>query len=287
MAEQRVVVEGHLGIQRHDVARAGDDQRVDLDDGAVEFDEGTVQRGDEFGEGADLLAGQPEAEGQLAAMEAGDAGGRVDGDLEDLLGVLLGHLLDLHAAFGGRHDGDAGAVAVHQEAQVQLALDVAAVLDIDAGDELAGRAGLLGDQRVADHRRRGGLHVGRRLDDADAALAVRVVGEAAGAAAAGMDLRLHHIDRTGQLRRRRFRFFRRPGHMAFEHRDAIAAQQLLRLVFVDVHPLTLCMGRAGRVRRPLRRPLGGGAVYRTRPGRGRVKKGRGGAPALGLRRPAS
>ena len=48
VAEQRVVVEGHLGVQRDDLARAGDDQRVDLDDRAVEFEEGAVERRDEL-----------------------------------------------------------------------------------------------------------------------------------------------------------------------------------------------------------------------------------------------
>ena len=42
VAEQRVVVEVHLGIERDDVARAGDDQRIDLDQRAVELGEGPV-----------------------------------------------------------------------------------------------------------------------------------------------------------------------------------------------------------------------------------------------------
>ena len=66
VAVQRVVVEGHLGVERHDVALAGHHQRVDLDDRAVELEIGAVQRGHELREGGDLLAFQAEPEGQLA-----------------------------------------------------------------------------------------------------------------------------------------------------------------------------------------------------------------------------
>ena len=38
--------------------------------------------------------------------------------------------------------------AVDQEREIELAVDVGAVLDVEAVDLLAGRAGLLGDQRV-------------------------------------------------------------------------------------------------------------------------------------------
>ena len=40
---ERVVVEVHLGIERDHVARAGDDQRIDLDQRAVELGEGLVE----------------------------------------------------------------------------------------------------------------------------------------------------------------------------------------------------------------------------------------------------
>ena len=66
-------------------------------------------------------------------------------------GVLCGDLLDLHAALGRGHHGDAGGGAVDQHAEIQLALDVAAFLDIEALDFLAGRTGLLGHEDVAEH----------------------------------------------------------------------------------------------------------------------------------------
>ena len=43
MAEQRVVVEVHLGVERHDVASACHDQRIDLNHAGVQLVEGLIQ----------------------------------------------------------------------------------------------------------------------------------------------------------------------------------------------------------------------------------------------------
>ena len=42
MPEERVVVEGHLGVEREQVAAGGDDQRIDLDERRVGADERVV-----------------------------------------------------------------------------------------------------------------------------------------------------------------------------------------------------------------------------------------------------
>ena len=56
--------------------------------------------------------------------------------------------------------------------QIELARDVGAVLDVEAVDLLAGRAGLLGDQRVAEHLLGVGFDLLDRLGQPHAALGV-------------------------------------------------------------------------------------------------------------------
>ena len=91
--------------------------------------------------------------------------------------------------------------AVDQRREVELLGDVGAVLDVEAVDLLAGRAGLDRDQRRAEHLLGEGLHLVDRLGEAHAALvAGRGLLELALAAAAGVDLRLHDPERAAAAR---------------------------------------------------------------------------------------
>ena len=83
--------------------------------------------------------------------------------------------------------------------EIQLALDVAAFLDIQPLHFLARRPGLLGHQHLTQHLAGIGYNVLNRLDDAHAALPLGVILETARASAARMDLGLHHPDRAAQL----------------------------------------------------------------------------------------
>jgi hypothetical protein len=138
----------------------------------------------------------------------------------------MGDLLDLDAALGRGHEGDARGVAVDHHAEIELARDLAAVLDIDPAHLAPARPGLVGDQRHAEHL---GGELADLLDRA------RELDAAALAAAAGVDLRLDHPERAVERARRGLGLLGRVDDLAAQHLDAVFLQQRLGLVFVDVH----------------------------------------------------
>ena len=167
---------------------------------------------------------------------AHDAGGGIDREGHDLLGRVVRDVLDVDAAFGRDDEGDARGLAVDQERKVELLVDVGAVLDVEAVDLLAGGAGLDRHEGGAQHLL-GELGDFRgRLGDADAALvAGRSFLELALAAAAGMDLALHHIDRAGQRLGGGFRVARFKDRNALGDRHAELTQQRFGLIFMNIH----------------------------------------------------
>ena len=156
--------------------------------------------------------------------------------VSDFLRRFVRDLLDVHAALGGHHEGDAAGGAVDEKRQIELLLDFGAFFHIDAVDLLSGRAGLQRHQRVAEHLDRIGTDVDKGFCEAHAAPgAGRKFLEPALAATAGMDLRLHDIDRAGKLARRLGGFFYRGGGKALRNRYAEGPQHFLGLVLMDVH----------------------------------------------------
>ncbi len=112
--------------------------------------------------------------------------GRVDEHLVDLLGRLRGDFLDVHAALGARHQHDALRAAVDDHADVELLLDVGALLDQQPAHLLPAGAGLVRDELHAEDLAGALLHLVERVRELDAA---------ALAAAARVDLRLDHPHR--------------------------------------------------------------------------------------------
>ena len=118
MTVERVVVEGDLGVEHPELAAGGDDQRIDLEHRHVLGDEGGVKLGDQrlglLGE----LAGQAQRARRGAAVVRHDAGRRIDREAVDLFRRLVGDVLDVDAALGRQHEGDAARGAIDQRRQI-------------------------------------------------------------------------------------------------------------------------------------------------------------------------
>ncbi len=229
---QAVVVEVHLRIQGDQVPLAGDHQRVDLHQTRVQLGVGLVHALQEGHRRADLRTLQAQPEGDLAGVERLQADGRVDGDLDDLLRRLGGHLLDIHAALGGGHDGDPAGGAIEQEAQVELAGDVTALFDVDPLDLLARGPRLMGDQIHPEHL------IGGRFD---LAVGLDHLHAAALTAAAGVDLGLDHPHRPAQLLSGHRRLAGRERDLAPGYGYAELGEEPFGLIFMDIHSFSILM----------------------------------------------
>jgi len=165
------------------------------------------------------------------------AGVGVEGFFEDELGRVGGDVFDVHAAFARGHQDRLAAGPVDDDAEVQLAGDIAAGLDEDLLDGSAGRARLDGDQFAAQQvaSDRGGLF--GRFDELDAVL-VGVRFDGPFAASASVDLGFHHGDRATKFFESGSGFFGRTGDDSLRNCHVGVAEQLFRLKFVDLHRLT-------------------------------------------------
>ena len=234
MAEERVVVEADLGIEADELVALGDDERIDLEQAHILGDE----RGVELRHHCRGLLGeivpQPQRLRQQAPVMGHDPRGGIDRESHDLLGMGARDLLDVHAAGGRSHEGDARRFAVDQRREIELAVDRGAFFDIEAVDLLPVRAGLMGHQDGADQALGLLAYVLGRLHDLDAAGL---------AAPTGMDLRLDDDDRRAEILCRLDRLLDRESGMTARHRHAELPQHRLGLIFVDVHRCSLtCPG---------------------------------------------
>ncbi len=236
MAVEGVAVEADLGVEHAELVVRGDDQRVHLQHLHVLLDEGPVELGQERGPLLGEVAVQVQRLGERPAVVREHPGGRVDLDGVDLLRGGVSDVLDVHAALGGGDHRHPAGLAVDQQREVELAGDLRALFNIEATDHAALRPGLVGHQHPVQHLLGVGADLVDRLDDADAALGVGAEAlEAALAAAAGVDLRLHHEDGAAQVLRGLDRLFDRVGGEPARDGDAELFEDGLGLMLVDVH----------------------------------------------------
>ena len=115
-----------------------------------------------------------------------------DRHLDDLLRVLGRDLLDVHPALGAGHEHRHADRAVEHHREVELLRGLGVGLHDERVDRRPVRAGLLRLERVLEHRLGDGLRLLLARAELDPAELVRVAHELARAAAAGVDLGLHH-----------------------------------------------------------------------------------------------
>src|SRR5215203_5748992 len=124
MTEQRVVVDGHLGVERKPVAISGQDQRVDLGQSRVFTQIRVIQLSCDRGEPSYSLGGQSEREADLPRLPGVETEKRVDQGPHDPLWPVASDLLDIDAALRARHDDVLTAGAIEGDSEVDLLGDV-------------------------------------------------------------------------------------------------------------------------------------------------------------------
>ncbi len=224
VAEHGVVVEAHLGVERHDVAAAGHHQRIDLGERRVRVDIGLGEAGDQLRRLGGRRALQAQPRGNGPGLERQDSEMGIDGLAEDRLRVLGGDLLDVHAALAGGHDDRLALGAIEGDRDVQLLGDVGGLLDEHLAHELPFGAGLMGDELHAEDLAGQLASFLGRLGELDAAPL---------AAPAGVDLGLDDAP-AAHLLADPGRLVGVVRHLAPGCRHPIPAQDLLGLIFMNL-----------------------------------------------------
>ena len=232
VAEVGVLVDGDLAVQCHDVAGAGANQRVDLNQGCVFLLEDVPQlqdcRGNLFGQ----FRGEACCCNDLVGLGLVDANGRVNGDACQCLGALNGELLDFHAAFNRAHGQVVAVGAVQQYGEVELLGNVCA---------------------LGDHDLVHGVALDVHAENVGCVLECLVGGlcdlDAAGlAAASDLYLGFNNHDAADFLGCG-LGFFRSVGNDAGQHGYAVRLEHIARLVFIQVHGLVSFLSKSMLTRR--------------------------------------
>ena len=204
----------------------GDDERVDFQHRRIEFLEGAVAAHERVDRRLHLRGLEAQREGDLAGLEGLHADGGFHADLDDRFGLLRRDLLDLHAALRRGNDHHALGLPVQHEAQIELLGDGDPAFDIETAHDLAGGAGLVRDQLLAQQVVSGFHHLVFRATELDATSL---------AAATSVHLRLDDPQLAADFTRAVGCLFGAVGESALGGRYAEAGQDFLGLIFMNVH----------------------------------------------------
>ena len=123
MAEERVVVEGQLGIESEKPAIGGSDEGIDLEERSISIEKRLIETGKKLHGGIDLFGIKSKRESHLARLKGFQAHARIDVLLQNGAGIFRGHLLNLHTTRCRCHEHRLAFRAVDENAEVQLVFD--------------------------------------------------------------------------------------------------------------------------------------------------------------------
>src|SRR5574343_777241 len=230
LTEQGIGVKVELGVERLDGAIGFVNQRIDFGQRSVGFHVAGVQvlqRLNALWNGSFVHA---HALGELEGLRIGQANQRIDKDLDDLFRGLVSNFFDIHATFVRGHHGDGLGSAVGQRSNVVFVLDVGTFVDQQVTNLLAFRTGLVRDQLHAQDLAGVFAHFFERGCDFDATTL---------ATATGVNLGLDHPDLAAQGVGCLDRGVNGGAVNPARNGDAEFLQDLLALIFVNFHALSL------------------------------------------------
>ena len=124
MAEEGIVVEGHLRVDGLQRAVLEQHEGVDLHERRVLLHEEPIERLEYLRRLLHQHLIVEELPRRLVGLEVGHADRRVDDDLLDLLRCLFGYLLDVHTAGAGEHHHRAFRLTVDKDGDIIFCRDV-------------------------------------------------------------------------------------------------------------------------------------------------------------------
>ncbi len=235
VSEKRVVVEGHFGVDGHDLTIGevfggfGGDKGIDLDHVGVFGDKEPGEFHHDGGGLGDLLADEAELEGDGSGFVTLESHEGVDVPADNFFGCFCGDGFDVDTAFrGGDHDRSAGG-SVECDGEIEFLVDFDAGGDEDFVDGNAFGTGLVCDEVFAHHGFGGLLGIVGGFDEFDAATF---------AASAGVDLGFDDGDGGAVLLKLIECIGDGGGGVASDgigDGDARVFEDLAGLVFVDFH----------------------------------------------------
>ena len=154
LARHGLVLHLHVGVERHEAAVLELGERVDLGERHVALAEQPRQPGQDRREAVERAAGHARGGDHLLGLEVGERQQVGEVAAPDVVGVLLGHLLDVDPAHVAEQHQRPLAGAVPDHARVVLLLDLGlgvdehaarhVAADLELEDRLGVRGGLVG-----------------------------------------------------------------------------------------------------------------------------------------------